>query len=168
MPEHQNQVHFDTYTWTKNISIPTPKPSQSRSLHWNQVKFDPNTKTKSFRPSHQRQVNFDPYTKNELLSIHGLKPSHFRSPHQNQVNSDTYTEFTSGSIPHDEIKSILTTHTKRSQVWCLHWNQVIFGQHTNTNSISTNRTKPRQSIPKLKTRHFRPVRKNQVKFRPIR
>ena len=37
----QIQVNLDPYTKTKSFFTPIHKTSQFRSLHWNQVKFDP-------------------------------------------------------------------------------------------------------------------------------
>ena len=81
---HQKQVNFDTYAKTKYFSTPTLKPSKFRSLHWNQVtfdpphsqvNFDPYTKTKSFSTPPKKQVNSDPRTKNKSILIPILKPS---------------------------------------------------------------------------------------------
>ena len=91
-------------TKNKSLSIRTLKPSQfdpyseinlSSIPHINQVKFDPNTKTRSFstptpkpskfRSAHKKQVNFDSHTKTKLISIQIGKASHLRPQHQKQA-----------------------------------------------------------------------------------
>ena len=136
MPRHQNQVDFDPHTKPESLSTPTLKPSQFRSLHWNQATFDPPRKPSQFRPKHKNQANFDPHAKTNFVSIPRINPSPFWPPHQNQGNCDPYTEGKSSSIPSNGIKSISTTHTK---------------------------TKP-TSMFTLKPSDFPPAYKNQVNF----
>ena len=72
MPPYQN--NFDPDTKTQLFPTTTQKPSQFRSLHWNQVKINlPRWHQLTFHHPHKNQVNVDAHT--EL--------SHFRPAHKN-------------------------------------------------------------------------------------
>ena len=105
---HFRPAHEACQLWppheNKSTSIPTPKPSQFRSLHQNQVNFDPpresqvnfapNTDVKSLSIPTLTQVNFDaPGHKTKLISIQTL----------NQVIFDPHT--TTEFIPILKLKS---------------------------------------------------------------
>ena len=104
-------------------------------------------------PRHKNQVNFDPDTKTKSFSI----------PTQKQVNSDPFTEIKSISIPHIEIKSISTTHTKRSQVRCSIENQVTFGSNI---IFSNTHTKNKTIDLRIKNESFSARTKEQVSRDP--
>ena len=79
-----------------------------------------------------------------------------------------FRPYKSSSIPHLDIKSISTTHTNSKSFYMLALYQVTCGPNTKTKPISIIRTKPRQSIPTLKTSphtkssQFRSPHKNQL------
>ena len=108
---HFPPVNADSRTKNKSISIYTWKPSQFRSLHWNQVKFrfrPPMQKrsqvrclqqTKWFSASIQKPIQLRLPTRKASQSIYMLETSHFRPaqkksqprfPNLNQVNFDPY------------------------------------------------------------------------------
>ena len=132
--------------------------------------------TNNFRPAHKNKVNFDPRTKNKLISVLTLKPSQLLSPTQNKFKTDPHTEVMSISIPtlktsqfgvppNTKIKIFLIqtlqvifgSHTKPSQFWSLHCNQVNSDPHADITSISTTHTTKSISMPTLKPCHFRAV-----------
>ena len=155
--------------------------------HWDQVDFDHHQnqanfrahsiKTSNFRPVHKNKVNFDPRTKNMSIWVLTLKQSQFLSPTQNEFSFDPNTEVVSFSIltlktsqsavaPNTKIKIIsiqtlnhviFDSHTKPSQFWSLHWDQVNSDPHTEITSISTTHTTKSISMPTLKPCHFRAV-----------
>ena len=56
-------------------------------------------------------------------------------------------------------------HTQKpGRFRCPYWNQGIFGQHTNTKSISTTLTKTKSIDPHTKNKSFSPRTQNQVNF----
>ena len=132
---HGNQFEFDPHSKIKPIStiITTTKSLPMVTL-----------KTSSLRPAHKNKVNFDPRKKNKSISVLTLKPSQFLPPPQKEANFDPNTEVESISIftlktsqfcmPPDtktKLISIQTLnqiifdpHTKPSQLWSQHWNQV--------------------------------------------
>ena len=153
-----NQFIFDPKTRTKSFSTPTPNPSQFRSLHWNQVEFDPPQWNQvNFNPSHINEVKFDDHTKTKWFSASVQKPSqarppaqklsqsilktsHFRTAHNKEVNFEKPSYFRSTNEnrairPAQKPKSILTPARKNK-----------------SSSIPT--LKPRQfkSIPHIKTK----------------
>ena len=76
---HKIQVKFDLDTKTKSFSTPRHKTNQFRSLSWNQVKFN---------PSHWNQINLDHPDKTNSISMLTLKPSDLRPASKNRVNFD--------------------------------------------------------------------------------
>ena len=117
-----------------------------------------------------------PQHKIKSISIQAWKLIYFRPPHENQVNSDTCAEIKSIWIRHTEINTILTTPQKPSQFLFVHKNQVIFGPHAKTKSISTTRTKKEPTDANIenmlflahtqKTSLFRSSHENQANFPP--
>ena len=111
--------------------------SQFRSLLWNQVNFDPPQKTSYFWSAHKTQVNYDHPHKKKWIDLHtkgqGIsgrrqKSSQFRPSTQKN---------TSFSIPHTNE------------------NELIFGPHTKSVSISTTYTKTKSILtPHTKTKSF--------------
>ena len=120
---------------------PTQQPNTVQ-LQRNQVKFDPpqwndvrlnhphkcesicvlTLKTSDFRPAFKNQVNFELPHNNQINFIPTLISNHTRSP---ALKSSQFRPPTQ----------------KRSQLSCLSWKRVIFGEHTNNKSTSTTHTK---------------------------
>ena len=161
-------------------SWPSSYPNQFRSLHWNQVKFDlprwnqvnfgnpHRTKLSSLltlkpsylRPAHENQVNSDPRTKKnnfdprkKTKSI-AMKKSFLTLASFTQVSADPYTEMESISTPHNEIKLISTTHTKKKSSCMFTLRSIDFDQHTKTKLISTIRIKTKLIDPHMKNKRF--------------
>ena len=82
-PPHKNQVNSDLRVKSKSILIPMPWLSHFRPQYQNQVIFDPNTKTSQFRSLHWNQVKFDPPQWNQV---------NFDHPHKNEVKFDAHTK----------------------------------------------------------------------------
>ena len=114
--------------------------------------FDPDTKNKSFsNPTH---------TKTMSIPISTLKSSQFRPPTQpNQYNH--YPKIKSSSTPHAEIMSSSTTHVKTKSISMLTLKPSDFRPPYKNSFNFNHHTKPSQSIPTLKTTHFRPARKTK-------
>ena len=115
------QVIFDVYTKTRSILIPAQKTSQFRSSHLNQVNF--------------YRVNFDPNTEVKSISI-TIKTSQFCVP------PDTKTELIS---IHTLNQVVFDLHTKASQLWSIHCNQVnsdpphwnhVYFDHLHNNQVN--------------------------------
>ena len=68
-PQHKNHSNFHFHTINRAIFDPHTKPSQFRSLHWNQVNPD---------HPHWNKVYLTTYTTNRSFSMSTLKPCHFR------------------------------------------------------------------------------------------
>ena len=156
-PPLKKQACLDPNTKAKSNSIPhknklisTP-PLESRQL-------DTHSQMKSISmPRHENLIYFDPTTTTKYFSIPTQKPSQFRSrnwyqvkfnpPHWNQVNS--YHPYK------NEVK--FDAHTK---------NKWFSARIQKPSKFRPPTQKPSQSIPALKTSHFRPAHKNQVNFDP--
>ena len=143
-------------TKNKSLSIPTLKPSWTRSLPQKSSEFwrhyciqGISITLKSCQFRYLR-------TKTKLISIHTLKPCIFRSLRKNQFNSDPYTEVESNSIPHVN-QANLDSNNKTKSFSPPHKKQVNFEPHTKTNLIS---------IQRLAPSHFRPQHQNQFDSDP--
>ena len=100
----RTQVNFDP-PHKKQISIPTLNKMKLNSISHTKIESisTPPVKWSETMPRHKNQVKLDPDTKTK----------YFSSPtHEKQVKSDPDTEIKSCLIPRTEIKSISTTHTK--------------------------------------------------------
>ena len=134
----------------KSTSIPTQvdfdaltqKPSKFRSTHSKQVMFDRDTKTNSVPTSTLQSYIIRKYRSSKL------KPIQFQP----------YVEIKSSSIPHNEIKLISTTYTRKQVNRSPYLTQVIFGPQTKKTSEFRSRTQ--------KPRYFRFHHGNQVNFDP--
>ena len=143
-PAHKNQVNFYSYIKTRLLPARTQKRNQFWPHHWNQVRFDPHTKTKSISIPHPKtkfvhipllkSSQFQspgrfrcPDTKIELISIQTLKTRHFRPPDENEVSFYPYTKIKSIPILHTPIKYTWTTHTTVKAMSMSTLNCVIFG-----------------------------------------
>ena len=113
-----------------------------------------------------------------------MKPSHFRPPTQQASPFHPYTEMKSTSTTHTTTKLFSSPNRNLVRFHRLYWNQVnfvhpyktwvIFDTYTKTKwfpvRIPKRRQfrlpteKPCQSIPTLKTSHFRPAHNNKVRL----
>ena len=169
---------FGLDTETKSSSTHTQKPSEFRSLHWDQVDLDITQTSISTSTTHKEQVNFDAHT----------EPSHFRPAHKNKVICFHFTQKPSQSNltlktsyfgPHTKTND---THTKINQISirtlqpshfrCTHKNKVIFHRPRKHQVNSDPRTKPKSptqntkkmSTSRLKSSPFRSPLWNEVNF----
>ena len=150
MPLPKNPTNFDPDAKNKSFSTATQKPNQCRStilkwshfrqpthnrihfiLHWNQVKFDPNTEIKTIWTTH---------TKYKSTCVLTLTTSDFRPAFKNQVNFDR---------PHNNQINFIP-RLKSSKIWS-----------TRKSSQFARPTQKKQTVFMLvlKTSDFRPAYK---------
>ena len=86
-PQHLCQVNYDSHYKNKSISIPSDAKNKLILIHTlNQIIFDPLTRPSQFRSLHWNQINSDPRTEIISISTHTtksismstIKPYHFR------------------------------------------------------------------------------------------
>ena len=121
--------HFRPVQKSKSISTTLTKPSHFRSVHWNQVNFDPPhrnqvphiyhvtcyapRKAKSFSDRTQKPSYFRPPRQKPSQSIPILQTSHFRPAHKDQVNIDPPHKDQVNFDPHTKIKCISISHKNK-------------------------------------------------------
>ena len=125
IPHTEIKSIWTTHTQNKSISMLPQKTSIFSTRTQKQGQFSPAQKMCQFRFSHENQVNFYPPHKAKLIATPTLKSSQFRSPTEQPsplcLPPDTKTKLISIHTPN---QLVLDPHTKPSQFWSLHWNQV--------------------------------------------
>ena len=125
-PAFKNRANFDCPQNNQIIPILTLKSSRIRS---------PSLKSRQFVPPTHKPSYWYTHTKEELSSASTQVTSKFL-PRKQRNQLHPFSEAKSSSIPHTEIKWILTTITKTKPIFML----------------------------TLKNRNFRPAHKNSVNF----
>ena len=104
---------------TPHVFHPTLKPSQFRTLQWNQVKFDPTHKPSQFRSWHDNQAIFDP----------SQKTSEYQPPYRNQITFDRAGKTKAFSTPTPKPSQLRSLHWNQGKFNPPHWNQVNIAAH---------------------------------------